>query len=335
MRILGLDIGGANIKAASNDGWVAEQSFPLWKRPQDLSSALGTLTHGQRFEQVAITMTGELADGYATKIEGVSQILDAVEATYQSTVRVWQTAGEFVDPKIAREHWQLTAAANWHALATWIGRVSPAGNALLIDVGSTTCDIIPIERGCPVSHGRTDVTRLSHSELVYTGIERTPLCAVLPAVRVNEDLIQTAAEWFATSGDVWRVLGQLPEETSNSNTADGRPRTVKHSAQRIARTICADECELSDGTIKDLAHQYATSQQALISNAVERVVSDSLSSRVETVVISGAGEFLIELAIQNLLQRHDCDVIKLSALLGENLSAAACAHAVATLASEN
>ena len=54
---------------------------------------------------------------------------------------------------------------------------SPA-MALLLDLGSTTCDIIPIAYAHPQPFGRTDTARLKSGELVYCGVRRTPLCAV-------------------------------------------------------------------------------------------------------------------------------------------------------------
>src|SRR5256885_9284124 len=51
--------------------------------------------------------------------------------------------------------------------------------ALLLDTGSTTTDIIPMINGVPVPVGRTDPHRLGTGELVYTGVRRTPVCAVL------------------------------------------------------------------------------------------------------------------------------------------------------------
>jgi len=67
------------------------------------------------------------------------------------------------------------AAANWLALATYAGRLAPRGPAVLLDVGSTTTDVIPLQDGTPVPRGRTDPERLESKELVYTGVRRTPL----------------------------------------------------------------------------------------------------------------------------------------------------------------
>ncbi len=94
-------------------------------------------------------------------------------------VFVWQTTGRFVTPPEAREAPLLVAAANWHALATFVGRLAPEGSALLIDVGTTTTDLIPLKDGVPIPVGRTDRERLQSGELVYSGVKRTPVCALV------------------------------------------------------------------------------------------------------------------------------------------------------------
>ena len=79
--VLGLDVGGANLKAAHTAGPAVSRPFPLWKRPGDLADELRALVAPlPPFERLAVTMTGELCDCFATKREGVLHILTAVEA---------------------------------------------------------------------------------------------------------------------------------------------------------------------------------------------------------------------------------------------------------------
>ena len=77
--ILGLDIGGANLKAATADKRAVSVPFPLWKQPEKLPAALGELV--AQFGEVhefAVTMTGELCDCFETKQQGVTAIVNAV-----------------------------------------------------------------------------------------------------------------------------------------------------------------------------------------------------------------------------------------------------------------
>ena len=228
-RVLGLDVGGANLKAAHADGAARSRPFALWKDPGGLAGALRDLIADMPdADLLAVTMTGELCDCFESKRQGVIAILDAVqEAAQGKPIRVWRTDGKFVDITEARKTPLQTAAANWLALATFAGRLAPEGPALLFDVGSTTTDVIPLLDGRPKPHGRTDRERLESGELVYTGVRRTPLCA----------LAGGAAELFATTLDVYLLLDWIAEDAADRNTADGRPATKAAAHARLARMM--------------------------------------------------------------------------------------------------
>ena len=220
MRVLGWDIGGANLKASDGAQRSIERSFPLWKQPEQLAEALAALASElEPADLWAVTMTGELADCFATKREGVTRILGAaLEAAGGIPVLVWTTTGEFVPVVEAIEWPLLTAASNWLALATWVGRMAPTGNALLVDTGSTTTDVIPLLNRFPDPRGRTDVERLQSGELVYTGWKRTPVAAIAPAVELRGQPCPLAAELFAAAWDIHLLTGAVEESDAVSYT---------------------------------------------------------------------------------------------------------------------
>jgi (4-(4-[2-(gamma-L-glutamylamino)ethyl]phenoxymethyl)furan-2-yl)methanamine synthase len=321
---LGLDIGGANLKAAHSGGAVRNQPFDLWRDPAGLPSALRNLL-GElpAADLLAVTMTGELCDCFESKRQGVHAILDAVQAFAGAVpVRVWQTDGRLVEVAAARAVPLRTAAANWLALATFAGRYVPSGPALLIDIGSTTTDIIPLLNGKPVPKGRTDPERLRSLELVYTGVRRTPLCALLGGAG--------AAEVFATTLDVFLVLGQLPENAEDKQTADGRPATRAAAEARLARMLCADlETSTADERRK-LAERALLRQTLLLQTPIKTVVA-RLPQPPRTVVLAGSGEFLARAVLQTI---GPVTAVSLAEKLGPEISKAACAHALAVLAAE-
>src|SRR6516165_810475 len=177
-EVLGLDIGGAHLKAASTHRSAIQVPFELWRQPSALPDALRSLlARWPRYDAIAVTMTGELCDCFATRSDGVEFILTALQtAANTAPIRVWQTDGRFASTVEARALPLAVASANWLALAMFAGRYALAGSALVIDVGSTTSDIVPIVNGVPVPRGRTDQERLRLGELVYTGVRRTPVC---------------------------------------------------------------------------------------------------------------------------------------------------------------
>lgn len=323
LAILGLDIGGANLKAAHSSGKASQMAFDLWKDPAGLAKALDQLV---RFfppcELLAVTMTGELCDCFESKRQGVLQILEAVaEVAGQTPVLVWQTTGRFTDLAAARADPLPCAAANWLALAACAGRL---GSALLIDIGSTTTDIIPLRDGVPVPHGRSDPDRLRHHELVYTGVLRTPVCSLLGTAG--------AAELFATMQDVYLVLGKLAEDASNLRTADGRPATQAAAHARLARMICAD-LETSTPTERlQLARLLEQRQAEAIRHALDQVAGE-LPPPLDAVVLAGCGEFLARQVLDLEPKLVVGRIISLAEEWGPVRSQAACAHALVLLAS--
>jgi probable H4MPT-linked C1 transfer pathway protein len=246
---------------------------------------------------------------------------------------VWQTSGEFVPPDVACEFPLLTAASNWHALATWAGRVAPQGPALLLDIGSTTTDIIALEGGLPAVAGRTDRERLLSGELIYTGVRRTPVCALSDALPLEDADCPVAAEVFATMHDVYLFLGDVPEDAQRTDTADGRPATREAAGRRLARMLCCDLTELSDTQLLTAAEFLRQTQQARLASAVGRVAR-AQPSPPQTIVICGEGEFVARRLIAELDDLSAADVISLADLLGPAHSQAACAYALARLARE-
>jgi probable H4MPT-linked C1 transfer pathway protein len=331
MPTLGLDIGGANIKASDGLTRSLSRPFALWRNPEGLAAELASIL--QQFDDVdhlAVTMTGELADCFRTKAEGVSRILDAVDqAAGESIVQVWQTGGEFVSADFAREFPRLVAAANWHALACWAGRSVPQGRAMLIDIGSTTTDLIPIQDGLPATEGLTDVERLRHGELLYTGVRRTPVCAIDPSAFVSGIPLPVAAELFATSLDCWLLTGDLEESPDDHSTADGRPATREFAWNRLAHQFCGDVEEISLEMAEEAARHFAGIQRDRVAAAIRRIVDRS--GGVEQIILSGEGEFLARMALAQIPGLADIPSLSLNELLGPTHSSAACAFALARL----
>jgi probable H4MPT-linked C1 transfer pathway protein len=331
---LALDVGGANLKAADGLGFGQSHYFPLWREPQNLTHALRELLSASPpAERLAVTMTGELADCFATKAEGVEAILSAVvSAAAGLDVQVYLTDGRWATVDQAREQPLRAAASNWHALARFACRYLSGGSGLLIDIGSTTCDIIPLVGGMPAATGKADTERLLHGELVYTGVERSPVCAVVAAVPYQGRQCPTAHELFATTWDAYLTLGDLPEEPESTHTADGRPAAKAAARDRLARSICADRTIFSEQDAIAAATAVARAQAAKIAIAAQGVVR-RMPSPPEKIIIAGQGEFLARQVLAKATWA--APIVSLGDELGPVLSRCATAHALAVLARED
>lgn len=279
-------------------------------------------------------MTAELADCYPTKADGVREILAAVDrAAPHLEQHVWTLDGQFRSPQEAVAVPELVAAANWHGLATWLGRRLDVPAALLIDIGSTTTDIIPIRQGRPATRGKTDPGRLQSGELVYTGVSRTPVCAVVHSVRYRDKPCRVCAELFATVRDVFLVTGDLPEDPDDHDTADGRPVTRPAAHARLARMIGCDMTEFNWDDAVTLAEDVAEQQLQMLRDALDEVLR-SMFEPPQSIVLSGSGTFLAERLVSSCPALRDVPTERLDRFLSGEAATAACAYAIARLAQD-
>jgi (4-(4-[2-(gamma-L-glutamylamino)ethyl]phenoxymethyl)furan-2-yl)methanamine synthase len=258
----------------------------VWRDRAALAGVLREVGAGSA-DAVAITMTAELSDAFRTKREGVAFVLDAAEDAFgDRPLSVLTTAGELVTVAEARARPWDVAAANWVATALAVAEV--LRDALLIDVGSTTADLVPIADGRVAATGGNDLERLLAGELVYTGVLRTNLAAIAPRVPVRGEWCPVSSEYFAISGDVHLVLGHLAPEAYDCPTPDGRPATVAFARERIARLVCSDVEQLAAAEIDAIAKFLHEAQVGQIEEAARRVQLPPDAP----VVVAGSGAFL-------------------------------------------
>jgi hypothetical protein len=292
---LAVDIGGANTKAARLDGEslrTASRPFEVWRDREALAAVLRDVAADVAAgpaDAVAITMTAELSDAFRTKREGVAFVLAAAqEALGDRPLSVLTTAGELVSVTAARARPWDVAAANW--VATALAVAEKHDDALLIDVGSTTADIVPIADGRVAAAGHNDLERLVAGELVYTGVLRTNLAAIAARVPVPGGWCPVSSEYFAISGDVHLVLGHLAPDAYDCPTPDGRAATVEFARERIARLVCSDVEQLDAAGIDAIA-AYLHGEQLRVLEEAARRVQRTLAPGAP-VVLAGSGAFL-------------------------------------------
>jgi probable H4MPT-linked C1 transfer pathway protein len=206
-------------------------------------------------------------------------------------------------------------------------------DALLIDIGTTTTDIIPFGKSKVYATGQTDFQRLVAGELVYTGIRRTPLCAVANSVIVGQQSCSLAAELFATTHDVYLLLGDLAEDLADFDTANGRPATREDAWDRLVRQLCCDRTEFSLPEAIQIAQDLALQQEQQISDALKlALASTPIGYDCQTVVISGSGRFLVRRVIGRSEMLRGLRILDISELLKPATAEVACAYAAAQLA---
>jgi (4-(4-[2-(gamma-L-glutamylamino)ethyl]phenoxymethyl)furan-2-yl)methanamine synthase len=322
--ILGWDIGGVNTKAARIDPSgsaggsgppsvrSASVPFEIQRDPEALQWVLRSLAselgHAEGWLH-AVTMTAELSQAFRTKREGVAFVLGALARAFPADpLYVYTADGRFVTPAAAAADPLAVAASNWAATATLVGRFVPDG--ILVDIGTTSTDIIPLATGRVAARGRTDPARLLSRELLYTGAVRTPAEALLREVPLWDGSAAVSAEGFATIGDAHVWLGRLAPSDYTAPTADGRPPTRELAGERLARVVCGDREMLDQAAIDGIAKALAEAQLELVADGIRRVRAGFPAAT--TAVVTGLGDFIAAEAAR----RAGLEVVALADRLG-------------------
>jgi probable H4MPT-linked C1 transfer pathway protein len=294
--VAGWDLGGAHLKVAVAERGrlleVAQVPCPLWQGLEQLTQSIDQVRplvetaalHG-------ITMTGELVDLFDNRSQGVARLIETMtQALPGSELRFYAGRSGFLSPREAQARPEEVASANWLASASLAA--ARMEEALFIDIGSTTTDILPIAAGQVEARGLTDATRLICEELVYTGITRTPVMALADAVPFEGARQRLMAEHFATAADVYRLTGQLPEGSDQHPAADGGAKDETGSARRLARMLGRDLESAGMEAWRRLAGYLAERQLQDIQEAAARVLSRGLIGASAPVLGAGIGRFL-------------------------------------------
>ena len=315
-RVIGIDIGGANTKIASADGNVVTCYLPLWKGA-DLESALKRVKLNFKPDEVGVVITGEMADRFTNKKEGVLHIASVVNSVFDCAYFFdvhGRLSHEIEDPR-------LHAASNWVASADFIaGKIR---NCIFVDMGSTTCDIIPIKNG-KLKASLTDFERLKRGELIYTGVLRTNIAALIKRLNLDGGYCRVSSELYAITADAHMILGTITERDYTCDTPDGRPRDINSAYDRMARVVLCDIEELGKDRAYEIAKQAAMAQ---IDELSDVILEHSQHHNLKTVLAAGVGESIIK----NAAERSGLSVKSLSDMYGAKISGVFPAFAVANL----
>ncbi len=298
-RVIGWDVGGAHLKACLMESGhvvdVAQWPCALWqgmaRLDEAIAAALERWPHAlDATTRHAATMTGEMVDLFADREQGVERLAAALAESLGPSLRLYAGTTRFVPPHEARRHWRAIASANWQATGAWLA--ARVGDALLLDIGSTTTDVIALRGGRVMTQGLDDAARLASGELVYHGVVRTPLCAFGACVSFEGAAVNVMNEFFATAADVYRTTGELDPAHDQDATADGQGKDPAATGRRLARMIGRDARDRDPAAWQALARAWRTLQVAHIEGQVARVAAAAGLDSAAPVVGAGCGAFL-------------------------------------------
>ncbi|MBN1167993.1 MAG: H4MPT-linked C1 transfer pathway protein [Methanospirillaceae archaeon] len=275
--MLGIDIGGANLKIITDNGMYLHYC-PLY-RDAPLQEIIQNYATGT--DSAAVVMSGELADCFPDKDAGISHIVNRVKDILPHACFYG------IDGLFHTKPGRMLAAANWLASADFLKEIYP--RALFVDIGSTTTDIIPLPHFFHLKN-QTDLTRLQNGFLVYTGILRTPVSAVTGTLLIGGIPTPVSSEYFATTADAWLVSGKINESLYTCETADKAGTTSPDGMRRLARVVCCDLRELSPDQIREIADEIISKQVQLIAKAVDRIKK---TFNIDQIITAGIGAPLL------------------------------------------
>ena len=308
-KTIGWDIGGAHLKAVllGEHGelqYARQLACPLWLGLDQLKEAIATMLELLGCVDCsvnhAVTMTGELVDLFNSRHEGVILIAQCASNCLGQDVLFYKMSDHrqsFVSIELVSTFSSVIASANWHASASLVAKKQAF--ALFVDIGSTTTDIISIMDGQVDNSKLTDALRLQQDTLVYTGVVRTPVMAIAQKIEIDGKASNVAAEYFATTADVFRLTGELPASSDIVPTADGAAKTMYASAKRLARMVGYDFEDKPLEVWIALAHAFRNKQLNLITYAMEKHLTSDM-----VIIGTGAGQFLVKEAASIMNQPY-------------------------------
>ena len=335
--ILGIDVGGANTKAATSDGSFARYIYaPLWRNKASIYDVLADVkreleAEGKGIRGTGAVMTGELCGCFSTKREGVLYIKRAVSTMFENA-KFFDSYCTFKDSFYVDNDLLSFAATNWLASAKFLSKEYK--DVIFVDIGSTTTDVIPIVEG-KIKAKRTDFERLNSGELIYSGVLRTGVAHLLKRVKVRGEEYGTSSELFTITADAYLVLGCITnddyrcekpcnyfvnEEVKKENEDKNRISAM----QRLARVLCSDLEEIGEEGAVGIAEQVKEAQVEELIDPIKRIKA---KYGLEMVVSAGIGDFIAKEAADSL----NIEFLSLSSRYGKEISAVFPAYAVAKL----
>ncbi|MDR2854896.1 MAG: H4MPT-linked C1 transfer pathway protein [Methanomicrobiales archaeon] len=276
--ILGIDIGGANLKVFTGD--VVDLHYcPLW-RESPIQEILRPYIPAQK---VAVVMSGELADSFSSKMEGISFIVSEVLSVFPHA----QFYG--IDGAFHKKPCIELAAANWLAACDAFCEEFPS--AVLVDFGSTTTDIIPLKNAHELT-GYTDLKRLQDGYLLYLGLLRTPIATLISEVILDGVSTAISTEFFSNAADAHLIMDTITPDLYTCERADGGDTSYESCVRRMSRVVCADPDEIGENGARQIAKTFIERQKEIIVSGVERICAQTQASEV---ICAGIGAKMLSL----------------------------------------
>ncbi len=313
---IGWDIGGAHTKyTISSNNSVKSVSYivplQLWKSLDPLKELINDIHDKYNMSYTIIngfTMSGEMCDIFTNREEGVKKILSLFNRSLSKNYIYTSKYG--IIPIKKYINYEYIASMNWHIIAYYLKDFYK--NIIAIDTGSTTTDIMLIKNNKCINQRVDDHSGLKSTELMYTGILRTPIFSVVKYISFNRQKYYLIPEYYATMADIYRVLGVIEPKEDYSATADGRSKSQLNTFIRISRSLGFDYTSKYKKLILGLARKIMSEHLHQISYNIHGHVIKRFSDKKDLKFIGmGIGRNIIK----KICKKNSWDYADLTSLI--------------------
>ena len=308
--LLGWDIGGANIKVCvfNSDKKIIQmhkKNLNIWNDFSDINFFFNTVLNLYKDYDIKsfITITAESCDNFKDRNEGIISILSECDKNIVGKKYYYTNKNIYVDYKEAVNDTSKLFSTNWILTSNFLNASNKID--LIIDVGSTTTDII--FKNINIDNNINDYKRLTNKTLLYAGVIRTPLPMLTDEVLYRSNYTSLVREVFATTGDIFNVLGDINFIDHNYVGSDNLQFTLENSLIRLSRVIGLDYDQSDKKNIIEIAYNIKKLFMKKIINNVNYI----FDNKIEGLVISSIGE-------GSFLVRDMCKMYKLNYTSIEN-----------------
>lgn len=304
VTFLGIDIGGAHVKTVGlceqkKIIFVSQDKVILWKNTELLEKYFLKLNKLFGKIRCGITMTGELCDFFKSRKHGVDKIIKTSKSLKFKTYFFTNKKENF----LRKSKFSSIASMNWLATGKFLEK--KIKDALIIDFGSTTTDLIFIKNYKIRNKFFSDFDRINNNELVYTGLTRTPTPFLSNLIVIGKKKYNLASEFFSNTGDLYRIKKLLPPGVDLLDSADGKSKSFTNSLRRLARNLCLDYKKNNTKILEIVAEKLIEIQMNKIFKESKKLIKKNISSKNIPLIVCGIGKKII----QKYAKKNDYKII--------------------------
>ena len=296
ISFLGIDIGGAHIKIVGLDKYknvslVEYRKCYLWQDPEKLKKEIQFINSLSEKNKIlcGITMTAELCDIFSNRIEGAKKIQK--ECKKIKFKKFFYSKSDNLFENINENKFTNFISMNWHAIGRYMSKHIREG--IIIDFGSTTTDFVLIKGGQVINNSFSDYTRLGTGELVYTGIIRSPIFAIMNSININTQKYKIIPEYFSSMSDIYRIHKKIKKNFDVDDETDSSDKSIISSYHRISRSFGFDFNKKYKKLIYRLTEEIMNKQLKIIyENAIKLFQKYNLNKN-SPIILSGIGQNIL------------------------------------------